>query len=250
MLTERLADIRRDFSVMVELGAHNGVMREFYTGNTLIQTEHSYGWAEDLKRPAIVCDEEFLPFAESSLDAVISTLSLHTINDLPGTLIQIQRALKPDGLFLAILPGANTLKELRDSLSQAEMEREGGISPRIAPFLEVRDAGNLLQRAGFALPMADTDTLSLSYAHPYALLQDLRQMGETSILAERRKTPLRRTTLARAFELYQERHTDAEGRVTATVELVTLTGWKPHTTQSQPAKRGSGTMKLGEFLNS
>jgi NADH dehydrogenase [ubiquinone] 1 alpha subcomplex assembly factor 5 len=191
-------------------------------------------------------DEEWLPIAPQSLDAIISLLTLHHVNDLPGTLIQMQRALKPDGLLLAVTAGARTLIELRGAMASAEMVVSGGISPRISPFIEVRDAGALLQRAGFALPVADSEILHLSYATLASLLQELRGMGEGNILRERQRQMTARQLFRAAEAAYHAADSDAEGRLQCSVELLFLTGWVPHASQQQPAKRGSGQVSLGQ----
>jgi SAM-dependent methyltransferase len=192
----------------------------------------------------VVADEEALPFGLDRLDLIVSCFSLHWVNDLPGTLAQIRHALKPDGLFLAAMPGGTTLSELRESLMRAELEVDGGAAPRVSPLVDVRDAGMLLQRAGFAMPIADVETVTVTYGHPLELIQELRAMGEANALAERRREPLRRDTLARACELYQERFADAQGRVPATFQLLILSGWKPDPSQPQPIRRGSGQVDL------
>jgi SAM-dependent methyltransferase len=196
----------------------------------------------------IVADEEALPFADQSLDLVISLLSLQTVNDLPGVLIQVRRALKPDGLFLGALLGGDTLAELRDSFAAAEAEVEGGVSPRVAPFADVRELGALLQRAGFALPVADVDRIVVRYASPFALMDDLRRMGETNLLNERRRAPLRRATLLRMAAIYAERFADADGKVRATFDIVWLSGWAPHESQQQPLRPGSARTRLADAL--
>jgi SAM-dependent methyltransferase len=196
----------------------------------------------------LVMDEELLPFADDSLDAIVSNLSLHTVNDLPGMLIQARRALKPDGLFLATMPGAGTLQELRDALAQAEATVTGGITPRVAPFLEVRDAGNLLQRAGFALPVVDSVSLQVQYSELGALLSELRGSGEQNMLQARQKHFTRRQVFVQAAKHYAAHYRDAQGHLNATVEIITLCGWKPAPNQQQPAKRGSGMVHLNEVL--
>ena len=160
----------------------------------------------------VAADEEALPFGDATLDLVVSALALQFVNDLPGTLVQIRRALKPDGLFLAALLGGDTLTELRQAFAAAESEIEGGVSPRVAPFADMRDLGALLQRAGFALPVTDVDRLTVRYDSPFALMHDLRRMGATNALVERRRRPLRRATLLRMAEIYAERFADADGR--------------------------------------
>ena len=201
------------------------------------------------RRPlAVVADEEALPFRDGSLDLVVSALSLQFVNDLPGVLVQIRRALKPDGLLLAALLGGDTLTELRAGVRAAEAEIEGGVSPRVAPFADLRDLGALLQRAGFALPVADVDRITVRYASPLALMHDLRRMGATNVLTERSRRPLRRATLTRMLEIYGERFADADGRVRATFEIVWLSGWAPHESQQQPLQPGSAQQRLADAL--
>ena len=196
----------------------------------------------------LVADEELLPFKEQSFDAILSNLSLHWVNDLPGALAQIRSSLKPDGLFLASLFGTGTLQELRTALMEAELAETGGASPRVSPFADLRDAAGLLQRAGFALPVADADTVTVTYGDFFALLRDLRGMGETNILLDRLKQPTRRTVFARAAAIYQERFADAQGRLPATFQILFLTGWAPDPSQQQPAKRGSGKASLKDVF--
>ncbi len=194
-----------------------------------------------------VGDPEALPFGEERFDLAVSLLSLQHANDLPGALIQIRRALKPDGLFIGCLLGGRTLTELRQVFAEAESEVEGGVSPRVAPFAEVRDLGGLLQRAGFALPVADSETLPVRYADPFGLMRDLRAMGLTNALRERRGT-LRRATLMRAAALYAARFADPDGRVRATFEVIWLSGWVPHESQQKPLRPGSAKMRLADAL--
>ncbi|MDB5533229.1 MAG: bioC [Hyphomicrobiales bacterium] len=196
----------------------------------------------------VVCDAEALPFAPESFDLAVSALALQWVNDLPGTLIQIRRALAPDGLFLACMAGGQTLTELRAALAEAEEEIVGGASPRVAPFADIRDLGALLQRAGFALPVTDTDTVTVRYPHMFALMHDLRAMGATNALTQRLKRPTRRAVFARAAEIYQERFADADGRIRATFELVWLSGWAPHESQQKPLQPGSAKMRLADAL--
>jgi SAM-dependent methyltransferase len=196
-----------------------------------------------------VCgDEEFLPFEDGTFDLIASALSLHVAYDLPGALIQARRALKPDGLFLCTMLGGATLEELRASFAQAETEIEGGLSPRVSPMADLRDLGGLLQRAGFALPVADSDSVTVTYATPLALMRDLRAMGATNVLAARRKAPLRRATLARAIEIYQENFAAPGGRIRATFEIVHLSGWSPHESQQRPLRPGSAKSRLADAL--
>jgi len=196
----------------------------------------------------VAADEEALPFADSSLDLVVSGLALQAVNDLPGALLQIRRALRPDGLFLAALLGGDTLAELRQSFAAAESDLEGGASPRVAPFPDLRDMGALLQRAGFALPVVDADRVTVRYASPLNLLRDLRRMGAANPLVERRRVPLRRATLMRAMEVYAGRFADADGKVRATFEIIWLSGWAPHESQQRPLRPGSAAARLADAL--
>jgi SAM-dependent methyltransferase len=188
--------------------------------------------------------EEKLPLAPESLDLVVSVLALQFVNDLPGVLAQIRRALRPDGLLLAAMIGGDSLTELRQAFAAAEAEREGGVSPRVAPFADLRDIGALLQRAGFALPVTDVDRIVVRYDHAFALMQDLRRMGAANVLVERRRTPTRRSTMLRMAEIYAERFADPDGRIRATFDIIWLSGWAPHESQQQPLKPGSAKASL------
>jgi SAM-dependent methyltransferase len=193
-------------------------------------------------------EDERLPLSPQSLDLVLSALALHFASDLPGVMTQIRRALRPDGLFLAALLGGDTLTELRQAFAAAEVELEGGLSPRVLPFADLRDLGALLQRAGFALPVADVDRVVVRYADAFALMQDLRRMGATNVLADRRRTALRRATLLRMAQVYGERFADSDGRIRATFDIVWLSGWAPHASQQQPLQPGSAKASLEEAV--
>lgn len=193
-------------------------------------------------------EQETLPFQPESLDLIVSGLALQFVNDLPGVLAQIRRALKPDGLLLAAMIGGDTLTELRQSFAAAEAECEGGVSPRVAPFADLRDVGSLLQRAGFALPVTDVDRIVVRYDSAFALMQDLRRMGATNILVERRRTPTRRATLLRMAQIYGERFADTDGRIRATFDVIWLSGWAPHESQQKPLQPGSGKASLAEAV--
>jgi len=259
-LAERLDDVTRKFPLALDLGCHDGALGRALGGcggrggiETLVQSDLSPAMARkaaDGDHPALAADEEALPFAEASFDAVFSLLSLHWVNDLPGALIQVCRALKPDGLFLAAMLGGETLKELRAALLEAEVEIEGGAGPRVSPFADVRDLGALLQRAGFALPVADVDDIEVSYPDALRLMADLRGMGEANAVADRRKGFSRRATLMRAAELYAERHAGSDGRVPATFQVIYLTAWAPHESQPQPLAPGSAKTRLAAALES
>jgi SAM-dependent methyltransferase len=254
-LVERLTAIMRDFPLTVELSSRRGAFREALAASpatarigVLVETDASAAMLAGRGGARVVLDEERLPFAEACLDLVVSTLGLHWANDVVGALIQVRRALKPDGLFLGAFLGGATLRELRQSLMAAEAEILGGAGSRVSPFADTADAASLLQRAGFALPVADVDRVSVSYEHPLRLLSDLRRMGETNALAERHPRALTRGLLGRACEIYQERFSGPDGRVPATFEIVTLTGWAPHASQQQPLKPGSAKARLAEAL--
>ncbi len=248
----RLETTNRTFQTALDLGCHNGLLaRDILKAagvETVISADLSPSMARQAPAPSIAADEEFLPVRPGSLDLVTSALSLHWVNDLPGTLLQVRQALKPDGLFLTALFGGETLHELRDILMQAEAECEGGVSPRVSPFADVRDLGGLLQRSGFALPVVDADQIIVRYDTIFNLMDDLRAMGETNAIAARRKTPLKRATLMRAAQLYQEKHADPDGRIRATFEILYATGWAPHESQQKPMRPGTAAMRLADAL--
>ena len=252
-LMERLAIVQRRFAVVLDLGAHHGLLgdrlRSLPGVETVIQMEPVAGLLRQCRGLRVRGDEEALPFRGQSLDLVVSALALQLVNDLPGTLLQIRRALRPDGLLLASLLGGATLNELRTALLLAEEEVAGGASPRVAPFADVRDLGALLQRAGFALPVADAYSITVTYPDALALMHELKAAGVANALRTRTRRPLRRHTLARALEHYRERYALPNGRVPATFEIVTLTGWAPHESQQQPLRPGSATVRLAEALN-
>lgn len=257
-LVERLSDIRRDFPVALDLGCHNGSIsaaaKHLPPGKigTLLQADLAPEMAAAARDatglPALAADEEFLPFRDASFDLILSCASLHHVNDLPGALIQIQRALKPDGVFLAALFGGDTLTELRQAWLAAETAVEGGAGPRVAPFADLRDAAGLLQRAGFALPVADSDNVTVTYDNPLKLMSDLRGMGESNVLLERRRTPTRRATLMTAAGNYMTQFAGPDGRAPATFQILYLTGWAPAAGQPQALRPGSATSRLAEAL--
>jgi SAM-dependent methyltransferase len=192
--------------------------------------------------------QEVLPLQLESLDLVVSALAFQFVNDLPGVLSQIRRALRPDGLLLAAMLGGDTLTELRQCFAAAEAECEGGVSPRVAPFADLRDVGALLQRAGFALPVTDVDRVVVRYDSAFALMHDLRSMGATNVLAERRRAPTRRATMLRMAQIYGERFADSDGRIRATFDLIWLSGWAPHPSQQKPLQPGSAKASLAEAV--
>ena len=251
----RLEAIMRSFPRAVDLGARDGAFARALAQSDartriglLIETDLSGPMLAGRSGLRAQMDEERLAFADESLDLVVSTLALHWVNDLPGALIQIRRALRPDGLFLAAILGGATLTELRRSLTEAEAELSDGAGLRVAPFADTYEAAGLLQRAGFALPVADVDRVRVRYDHPLKLIADLRAMGETNALTDRARRPLSRRLLARACEIYRDRFAEADGRVPATFDIVTMTGWAPHPDQQKPLKPGSAKMRLGDAL--
>jgi SAM-dependent methyltransferase len=251
-LSDRLSAVLRRFDLAVDLGTPSDAVARVLAMHDAVGTVVAVDAVTDQlpQRPGakVAADEEALPFRDASLDLVASALALQFVNDLPGTLVQVRRALKSDGLFLAALIGGESLNELRHSFAAAEAELEGGVSPRVAPFADVRAMGLLLQRAGFALPVADIDRIVVRYATPFALMEDLRRMGATNALVERRRRPLKRATLARMAEVYAQRFADADGRIRATFEIVWLSGWAPHESQQQPLRPGSAARRLADAL--
>lgn len=253
-IVARLEVIERSFPVCVDLGARDGAFARALAASDaagkigiVIETDLSERMLAGRPGVRLNADEERLPFADQSLDLVVSSLALHWTNDLPGALIQVRRALKPDGLFLAAILGGATLTELRQSLMAAEAELTDGAALRVAPLADAYDAAGLLQRAGFALPVADVDTVTVRYAHPLKLIADLRAMGETSALAGPVQ-PLTPAVVGRAAEIYAQRFAGPDGRVSATFDILTLTGWAPHESQQKPLKPGEGKVALGDAL--
>lgn len=247
----RLALVKRNFTRALNLGAYHGVLTRMLgklpSVGAIVETvpivakSHDFGWR-------VAADEEALPFADESFDLVISGLVLQFANDLPGTLAQLRRILRPDGLLLVALLAGETLKELRSAWLTAEEELTGGASPRVAPFADVRQLGGLLLRAGLALPVADSDTVSATYATPLDLMRELKAMAASNALVARRRAPVTRRLLMRAAEVYAERFGLADGRIPATFEIVTLTAWAPHESQQKPLRPGSATARLADAL--
>jgi SAM-dependent methyltransferase len=249
-MRERLALVKRDFSSVLDIGTASpelaaGLAREGRLVVRLAPLAQTIGEPPLLR---VVGDEEALPFAAEQFDLAVSALALHHLNDLPGALIQIRRALKPDGLFLGCLLGGQSLHELRSAIAIAETELHGGVSPRVAPFADVRDMGGLLQRAGFALPVADSEPLTVRYADVSGLMADLRAMGAANALEARLRRFSGRGLFRRAGEIYAERFSDPDGRVRATFELIFVSGWAPHESQQKPLRPGSAKMRLADAL--
>jgi len=250
----RLSAINRTFGRVLDLGAHDGTLSWALKSDPSLAGRVGEVFSTDLspafaKPPlGIIADEEALPFADASFDLVVSALSLHWVNDLPGALVQIRKALRPDGLFIGVVLGGRTLTELRQSLLAAEEEIRGGATNRISPFMDVIDGAGLLQRTGFAMPVADNDARTVRYANPLRLLDDLRGMGETAALANRDAPRLTRSILMRAMEIYAQRFSDPDGRIRATFEFVAISGWAPAPDQPKAKLPGSATMRLADAL--
>ncbi len=237
-MEERLHAVLRDFSSVADVWTPGDILRGPIRAR--FKTLTHLGLEDSL--------DEVLPFQPGSLDLVVSALAFQFVNDLPGVLAQIRRALRPDGLLLAAMIGGDTLTELRQCFAAAEAECEGGVSPRVAPFADLRDVGGLLQRAGFALPVTDLDHIVVRYDNAVALMADLRRMGATNILVERRRTPTRRATLLRMAQIYAERFADPDGRIRVTYDVIWLSGWAPHESQPKPLQPGSAKASLEEAV--
>jgi|SRR5579863_1865617 len=251
-LADRLADVNRSFPRALDLGCRDGLLGRHLAGRFgiewLVSADPALAFARKAPAPRLVADAEALPFAGGAFDLVVSNLALHWTNDLPGALLQLRHALKPDGLLLASVCGGETLTELRQALIEAESEVEGGASPRVSPFADARDLAALLQRAGFALPVVDSDIIEATYLDALSLMRDLRHMGESNALTLRRREFTGRATLLRAAAIYQSRFARADGRIPARFEIVTLTAWAPHQSQPRPLRPGSAEARLADAL--
>jgi SAM-dependent methyltransferase len=252
-LGDRLATVLRHFGCAVDLGTPGDAVLDVLaaSGKTGSIVAADALVTRKLMKPGVLgvaVDEEALPFRDASLDLVVSALAFQFINDLPGLFVQIRRVLKPDGLFLAALAGGETLIELRQSFAEAETAIENGVSPRVIPLLDVREAGTLLQRAGFALPVTDVDRLIVRYGSPIALMHDLRALGATNPMLERSRRPLKRALLERVIDIYRQRFSDPDGRVRATFDIIWLSGWSPHASQQKPLPPGSARQRLADAL--
>lgn len=252
-IKERVEIMLRKFPRALDLGAYHGLLGRTVAAlpsvGEMVYAESAFEYATLCPRPAIVCDEDLLPFKDASFNLIVSGLALHRVNDLPGALVQIRRALAPDGLFMAAALGARALIELRQALLEAEGELEGGASPRVSPFGDVREYGALLQRTGFALPVADAEVVKVVYPSPRELMREVRALGGGNVLTARSKAPLSRRTLERAEEIYRVQHGTKDGKVTATFEFVFMSGWAPDPIQQKPLKPGSAAQRLADALH-
>lgn len=249
-MSERLAAVQRHFATAIAAGSRTQALAKAMLASGKTGRVFRLEQASTQSRPDAIADEEALPLARESVDLFASALALQWTNDLPGALVQIRHALRPDGLFIAAMTGGQTLGELRQALFAAETEIRGGASPRVLPAADLRDLGALLQRAGFALPVADRDVLTVRYDSAFGLFRDLRAMGATNTLLERDRGPVSRRLFLRTAEIYAERFSDPDGRIRASFEVLYLSGWAPHESQQKPARRGSGQVSLAELLGS
>lgn len=247
-LYDKYRDITRDFNHILDLGSHDGTLAKLLKDKFVISQDLSRKFLQPNRRIRVQADEEFLPYLPGSLDLILSNLSLHWINDLPGCLAQIKQALKPDGLFLCALFGGETLTELRQCLMEAEINITGGASPRISPYVDVKNAGSLLQRAGFALPVVDTDRITVTYENAFKLMQELKGMGEVNILTKRFKGLTSPRVMMECAKIYQDKFTDHRGRITVTFDIIYMMGWSPHESQQQPLKPGQGKVSLTDVF--
>jgi NADH dehydrogenase [ubiquinone] 1 alpha subcomplex assembly factor 5 len=240
-ILDRLSVITRGFDNVTHFGARDDcLIKKFKASYSCdLNAQHS---------PHVIGDEEALPLRFSSQDLIVSTLNLHRMNDVPGALIQIKRALKPDGLFMGAMFGGQTLLSFRESIMEAEMEYHGGVSPRIFPFADKQDCGALMQRAGFALPVIDSETLTVSYSNLTKMLHDLRGMSESNILLERNKKYVGRDFFNKVEEIYRDKTDSDSGYFDAKFEIIFLLGWAPHDTQQKPLKPGSASGRLADFF--
>lgn len=244
----RLSTVRRDFPRVLDLGSPMPTLAQMLAAPGRLVVRAAPTVALVGPGGGLVADDEVLPFKNEAFDLVVCALNLHYVNDLPGALAQIRRTLAPNGLFLAALIGGQSLQELRICLTQAQEELEGGASPRVAPFADLRDLGGLLQRAGLALPVTDCDSLVVRFPSALHLMRDLRFMGAANPLVAGARRPLRRATLLRAAALYAEKFSDPDGKVRATFEIIWASGWAPHESQQKPLAPGSAQAKLSDAL--
>lgn len=256
-VVDRLDVVRRDFPLVADIGCHGGELSRLLMAHprigSVVAVDPSPAMAAEARAggcQAIAAPYDALPFEQASLDGIFSAFALHWVNDLPGMLARLTRLLKPDGMMVIALPGGETLAGLRAALADAETDHLGGMSPRVMPMADIRDLGGLIGRAGLALPVADSDTLTVTWPDPFALMRDLRGMAEANALMGRRQAFTPRSVLMAAAARLNERFADADGRIEAVFEIVTLTGWAPHASQQQPLRPGSASARLADALGS
>ncbi len=250
-IAERLNDIKRSFPFALQIGGRSdsAAFSKNQKIDHLIAMDCNTHMLHGFGNRSIVAEEDIFPFANHSLDLILSVLSLHSVNDLPGALIQMRRALKPDGFFVAAMFGGETLRELREVISEAEILTRGGVSPRVFPFADKQQMGSLLQRAGFALPVVDSEIITVTYDHMFKLLYDIRGMGESNIIEARDKAYVGRDFFSSAAKIYHDRYAEENGRITASFEIIFIAGWAPHESQQQPMKPGGADMRLSDALH-
>ena len=247
-LIDNIQDIKRAFNYVLNIGCHSPTIIDHFNRSFIIDQDLSYNMAANAECSKIQADEEFLPLKDQSLDLVISCLNLHWVNDLPGALIQTKRCLKPDGLFLGAFLGGETLTELRQSMLKADMDYHGGISPHISPFIDVRDAGSLMQRAGFALPVVNIERITATYSDAFSLMKELKGMGKNNALVKRQRTLTSPRLMLKVAKYYHADFALENGKIPATFDIIYLQGWTPHESQQKPLKPGSGNMFLKDAL--
>ncbi len=248
-LSERLHDVNREFNKALQIGSRCAFTSSEHIKINEIFTCDLTNKPFTRNAPTYVqASDEFLPFAPNSMDLILSNLNLHSVNDLPGALLQIKNCLKPDGLFLASIMGGETLHELRTVLTNIELELTGGISPRVFPFADKKQMGDLLQRAGFALPVVDSEIITVTYDNIFKLLNDLRGMGENNAIIQRNKTPLSKKFFLRVAQEYHDKYAESDGRIVASFEVIFLLGWSPHESQQKPLRPGSAKHRLADIL--
>lgn len=248
-LLDNLGDIKRDFNIILNMNAHDAALKAHFKEDPLIiKQDLAHAMVKTSPFLALQGDEEYLPFRNKSVDLVLSSLNLHWVNDLPGALIQILHSLKPDGLFLSALFGGETLYELRQSMLKADMDVLGGSIPHISPTMDIKDAGGLMQRAGFALPVVSTERITVTYRDPFALMKELKGMGENNVLSKGYKGLSSKKSMMKMAEFYHADFANSVGRIPATFDILYFQGWAPHESQQQPLKPGSASMALKDVL--
>lgn len=247
-LLDNLGDIKRDYQKILNIGGHHQLMQQYFENAFLIDQDLSFHKISPFNNPAIQADEELLPFKKSSLDLIFCALNLHWVNDLPGALVQIFNSLKPDGLFIGAAFGGETLYELRTSMMKADIERLGGIRPHTSPLMDVRDAGGLLQRAGFTLPVVNTERITVTYSDSFKLMKELKGMGENNALIKGYKGLTTAAHMMKVAEIYAQDFANEDGRIPVTFDILYFQGWSPHVSQQKPLKPGSAKMSLKDAL--
>lgn len=249
ILADRMADIQRPFERVLDYGCHTGQLSKVLDNiPAVFQLDNSFSMISNAQGMRVLSDPERLPFVLHSMDAVVSALYLHWVNDLPGVLVQLRQLLKPDGLLLACMFGGETLTELRQTVATVAAEQGSAMTPRVAPMVDIRDAGSLLQRTGYALPVVDSERVMVTYPDAWALMRDLRGMAETNILEQRSPSFSLRAYMEALAETYHRLFALEDGRIPATFDLITLTAWTPHASQQKPLPRGSGTISFSDAL--